>query len=76
MTARWCRLTQPEKRRSKNVSGGGSGFMAEACSRVSGCTTIMTCANLARPLRGAPKTVDLSREVCGRLTVRRKTDNC
>src|SRR6266852_3850119 len=29
----WCRLTQPEKRRRKKASGGGSGCMAKACPR-------------------------------------------
>ena len=33
MTACWCRLTQPEKRRRKKANGGGSGSMAEAWPR-------------------------------------------
>ena len=28
MTARWCRLTQPENTSKKKVSGGGNGGMA------------------------------------------------
>jgi hypothetical protein len=33
MTACWRRLTQPEKRRRKAASGGGSGSMGKACPR-------------------------------------------